>query len=123
MPLTKGRLRPDFMAPGQNFVVNKFGAAELEELMQDDIDEPDQVNILDSERSPFRYYESSKVLGQLYRSIDERKCFDDMKRIFNPQGRADGGPSLIQKLDRYIDRETKVFQWDHHREFAEKIRQ
>lgn len=31
--------------------------------------------------------------------------------------------SLVDKVKRYIDRETRGFQWDHHREFAENLRE
>ncbi len=29
----------------------------------------------------------------------------------------------MQKLEKYIDRETKGFQWRHHRDFAEELRE
>lgn len=34
-----------------------------------------------------------------------------------------GGESLVQKLERYIDRETRGFQWEQHRGFAEGLRE
>jgi hypothetical protein len=34
-----------------------------------------------------------------------------------------GGESLVQKLERYIDRETRFVQWEHHQGFAEDLRE
>jgi len=39
------------MAPGHNLVINDRGAAELEELENDDIDDPDSISILDPDKS------------------------------------------------------------------------
>jgi hypothetical protein len=69
------------------------------------------------------YYKSDKVLGQLYRNIDERKFFDQMKGDFGAMRNRSGGKPLLQKLDEYIDRETKGVQWQHHVKFAEELRE
>jgi len=39
------------MAPGHNLVINEVGAAELEELENEDIDDPDSISILDPDKS------------------------------------------------------------------------
>jgi hypothetical protein len=70
-----------------------------------------------------RYYRSEKVLGHLYRNIDEKKFFDRMKGDFAAMRHTWGGESLIQKLERYIDRETRIVQWEHHTKFAENLRE
>jgi hypothetical protein len=41
------------MAPSHNFVINEIGAAELEELNTDDIEDPDRINVLDPDQSRF----------------------------------------------------------------------
>jgi hypothetical protein len=69
-----------------------------------------------------RYYRSEKVLGHLYRNIDEKKFFDRMKGDFAAR-HIWGGESLVQKLERYIDRETRIVQWEHHTRFAENLRE
>jgi hypothetical protein len=45
-----------------------------------------------------------------------------MKNKFEAQ-RTWGSESLIQPLERYIDRETVSVQWAHHRRFAEDLRE
>jgi hypothetical protein len=39
------------MAPGHNLVINDLGRADLEELENDDIDDPDSLSILDPDKS------------------------------------------------------------------------
>ncbi|EFQ92511.1 hypothetical protein PTT_10351 [Pyrenophora teres f. teres 0-1] len=116
-------IRPDFMAPGTNLVVNELGAAELEELEPDDIDDPDGVSVLDADKGRSRYYKSDKILGILYRDIDERKFFNRMKKDFETFRNRWGGESLVQKLRRYIQRETLGVMWDHHWDLAERLRE
>jgi hypothetical protein len=59
----------------------------------------------------------------LYRNIDEQKFFQHMKGEFAALQRAEGGKSLVQKLEHYIDRETNFLQWYHHIKFAEDLRE
>jgi hypothetical protein len=105
-------------------VLNELGETGLEkEEEQEDIDDPDLISILDPDKSRMRYYRSTKALGHLYRNIDEKKFFDRMKGDFEAQRIASGGESLIQKLERYINRETVGLQWDQHTRFAEDLRE
>jgi hypothetical protein len=39
------------MAPGHNLVIDQLGSAELEELENEDIDDPDSLSILDPDKS------------------------------------------------------------------------
>jgi hypothetical protein len=39
------------MAPGHNLVINELGATELEELDNEDIDNPDSLSILDPNKT------------------------------------------------------------------------
>ncbi|KAF1839743.1 RdRP-domain-containing protein [Decorospora gaudefroyi] len=123
IPRGTDHFRPDFMAPGSNLVINNLGAAELEELEQDDIDDPDGISVLDADKLRYRYYRSDKILGVLYRAIDEKKFFDRMKNDFEAFRRTWGGETLVQKLKKYVVRETRGIQWDHHWDFAEQLRE
>jgi hypothetical protein len=123
IPRGTDHIRPDFMAPGSNLVINEMGAAELEELEGEDIDDPDGVSVLDADKARARYYRSNKILGVLYRDIDEKKFFDRMKNDFETFRRRWGGESLVQKLERYVIREIRGVQWEHHWDFAEQLRE
>ncbi|KAH6386628.1 RNA-dependent RNA polymerase [Parastagonospora nodorum] len=116
-------IRPDFMAPGHNFVINDLGSTELQDLEIEDIEDPDSLSILDHDMSRVRYYRSKKALGHLYRAIDEREFFDHMKSDFAAMQSSTPGLSLMQKLEQYIDRETHLVQWAHHTTFAEELRE
>jgi len=113
-------IRPDFMAPGSNLVVNELGAAELEELEGDDFDE---VSVLNAEKPRSSYYTSTKILGVLYRRIDEKTFFDKMKNAYRTSHHRRGDETLVQKLKRYVMRETRGVQWEHHWDFAEQLRE
>ncbi|ENI03580.1 hypothetical protein COCC4DRAFT_51488 [Bipolaris maydis ATCC 48331] len=115
--------RPDFMAPGSHLVINELGAAELAELEEDDIDDPDSISVLDADKGRIRYYRSDKILGILYRAIDEKKFFDKMKSDYEIFRQRWGKESLVDKLKRYIIRETQGLQWEHHWDFAEQLRE
>ncbi|KAF3053460.1 hypothetical protein E8E11_008642 [Didymella keratinophila] len=109
-------VRPDFMAPGRTLVINDLGAAELDELEDDDMDDPDSLSVLDPEKASY------KALGELYRRIDEKKFFAQMRDNFQTVQSAWHGETMLQKLERYIDREAIGIQWDHHRDFATELR-
>ncbi|RPA97388.1 RdRP-domain-containing protein [Choiromyces venosus 120613-1] len=55
--------RPDFMAPGPRILIKREPEFVEEQAVPDDDD--------DDEDTPITYYESEKVLGKLYREIDE----------------------------------------------------
>lgn len=38
------------MAPGRTLTINELGAAELNELEDDDLDDPDSLSVLDPEK-------------------------------------------------------------------------
>ncbi|KAF1956713.1 RdRP-domain-containing protein [Byssothecium circinans] len=123
VPKGADMVRPDFMASGPGLVINKAGAAELAEEDIDDIDDPDSINVLDPDKFTVRYYKSPKTLGVLYRNIDEANFFSRMKNDFQNAQSLRGSETLVQKLERYIDRETRIFQWEQHRGFAEELRE
>jgi hypothetical protein len=122
IPRGADHIRPDFMAPVSNLVINELGATELEELEGDDIDDPDSVSVLDPDKARSRYYRSDKILGVLYRDIDEKKFFARLKDNFETR-RPRIGESLVQKLERYIVREIQGVQWEHYWDFAEELRE
>lgn len=76
-----------------------------EGLLEED-DENDE-----NDREPMRYYKSHRVLGQLFRQIDERAFLEELKASTRRnQPRAD----LLQGIWAYVNAETAGFQWDHH---------
>ncbi|OKL62275.1 hypothetical protein UA08_02862 [Talaromyces atroroseus] len=106
--------RPDFMAPGPRVRVAE--SIEVidngnEYLWNDDnnggvgLDDDD-----DDIRPPIRYYKSQRVLGYLYRMIDEQEFMNDLKwESFHKSESVD----VLQSLWAYVQRETAGFVWDH----------
>ncbi|KAF3004792.1 hypothetical protein E8E13_002785 [Curvularia kusanoi] len=125
IPPGRDHFKPDFMAPGHSFSINELGAAELNDIEDDDVDDPDTLSVLDPEKGRSRYYKSYKALGELYRRIDEKKFFTQMRDNFETAQTkfAWGGETLLQKLDHYIDRKAVGVQWTHHLEFAKNLRE
>ncbi|KAL8646746.1 MAG: hypothetical protein Q9210_005951 [Variospora velana] len=66
-----GRYRPDFMAPGRKVKIEKHGII-FESFQPDDLEDGDPRRVGEPRR--YRYYESKKILGILYRSVDERSA-------------------------------------------------
>jgi hypothetical protein len=115
------RRRPDFMAPGPRYRVEKQGIQFIEEEMED---EEDVVTALDPEGTQMRYYESPHVLGRLYRAIDEYDFLEELQKRSKTSPIAAGtGPTLIDQVWQYVLRQTRLVQWYHHKDHARDIKE
>ncbi|PYH92297.1 rna-dependent rna polymerase [Aspergillus ellipticus CBS 707.79] len=88
--------RPDFLAPGpQAYIHNKSEILLDQYIVQSAYDEDDDVE-------PIRkYYRSEKILGKLYRAIDERKIwFDDVHSKVKPDEDGFWNEFLWSSLER-----------------------
>lgn len=99
------RNRPDFMAPSPRVLISEFGELEFESTEDDD---DDAFEGIDEEKKPMRYYRSEKVLGHLYRNVDEKQFLDEMQRhhharVLNPSS------SLLTKLCDYVLQQAKFY--------------
>ena len=117
-------VKPDFQAPGPRVLINN--TVNLEEGQNPEDMEPqyDVEELDDISQPPTRYYPSQKVLGQLYRAIDEQKFFEEIQT----QPRSSGQSSTIQRslLDqawRYVEEKTSLIQWQHLVDFARDIKE
>lgn len=69
-----------------------------------------------------RYYESQKVLGKLYRAIDESDFFTGIQR----QSRAAWKPqslSLAERVWEYVREKTALIQYHHYLGFARDVKE
>lgn len=69
----------------------------------------------------YRYYESDKVLGKLYRAIDERKIFQEMQARSRKDGDLDGS-TLMYAVWEYVQKRCQLIQWGHKVEGARSLR-
>ncbi|OJD17545.1 hypothetical protein AJ78_02358 [Emergomyces pasteurianus Ep9510] len=112
------RYRPDFQAPSPRVTVTEnlsLLEADDQMIVQDDDEDED-------ERPRTKFYKSDKILGELYRSIDEVE-FLQHRQHFIQRSSTTGSPSVLKGVWAYVQNETEGFQWDHYVEDALDIRQ
>lgn len=107
--------RPDFMAPGPNIKIEKKEGLLIEkpnDSRQDDDEEEDFT--------PYRYYESTKALGKLFRAIDEHDVFSDLHKY---RRTSHGSPEVLDRLWDHIVQKTRMIQWHQYLPEAQDIRE
>lgn len=99
-------------------------------MEEDDLDTPaneenDELEEVESyEPAKLRYYESPKVLGQLYREIDEHKFLEQIQAQSGFLSRNTGTThSLIKAVWTYVREKAMVIQWHHCIRFAEDVKE
>ncbi|KAI0513140.1 RNA dependent RNA polymerase-domain-containing protein [Xylaria bambusicola] len=111
--------RPDFLAPAPptNIVDRTEILFEPPVVLSTDADEDDDTG------PKHRFYRSIKILGKLYRAIDEKKIWKD--DIHLPRNRSD--PSLWDEIIRYIQKQCDTnfgrVDWQRAKDNARRIRQ
>ena len=114
--------KPDFMSPSPRVVVSEHGYLRLKE--EEDQGE-EALEDLDAEQRPYRYYESQKALGQLFRAIDERKFLDSMQRKHElTRDIAQITKSVLDRLLEYMKKWSSQYGvgYTHQENFARHIR-
>ncbi|KAI9724187.1 MAG: hypothetical protein M1828_003932 [Chrysothrix sp. TS-e1954] len=120
--------KPDFMAIAPRLVLNDNEKLHLEDIEEAEIEQDtDAVSTLEPDRKRTLFYESEKVLGKLYRAIDETKFLKDMKaqqdlRLGNARSLS-SIDTLMDRLWAFIQRETRLLQWAHQRSLAREIKE
>ena len=118
--------RPDFMAPGPRCRIEKKGIEFLDEeaLEGTDEEEPDVVTALDPESAQMKYYESPRILGRLYRAIDEQNFLEELQKQSRTSPMdVDTGTTLIKKVWHYTLRQTHLVQWAQQKDQARDIKE
>jgi hypothetical protein len=110
--------RPDFEAPGPHVTIEDREGIFFEDSKYRD---PDEQGDDDDDFTTYRYYESEKILGKLYRAIDERKIFQDIKdRASRHIVKRES--TVIDSAWDYVQRVCRGIQWEHLVEWARDIR-
>lgn len=113
-------IRPDFMATGPRVYVKK--GLQFEDIVQQ---ESLLWNPEDHNDTGYKYYESHKVLGKLFRAIDERKFLKSLQqgsKQATDESRSDSR-TVISRVWEYVRRETRLLEWGHHIEWARDIKE
>ena len=92
---------------------------------EDDDDDDDDIDEDEDISTPrVRYYKSNKVLGALYRAIDEQEIFEQIQKTSNSlTGNHFSRNSPIDEVWKYVQTATALIQYEHHRVFAQDIRE
>jgi hypothetical protein len=86
-------------------------------LQEATIQEPDQNN--DEDYKPYRYYKSKKILGKLYRDIDEHEIFEDLRKH---RSVASGPTTLLDRVWKYVRERGQLVNWRQYLTEAQTIR-
>ena len=118
------KYRPDFQAAGPRVLIEKdINFEEVDSTRHPEEDE--EVEEVASYSPPMpRYYESGKILGKLYREIDEQKFFEELQRqsrlsVLHPNK----ARSLAGAVWNYVREKTANFQWHHYAQFAHDVKE
>lgn len=105
------------MAPGPSVVIsNKIDFAEEEE--------EESINTSNGGGKVYAVYESDKVLGQLYRAIDERVVFQDLQKQSSELLKDNlSNQSVMQRVWSHVQKATAVIQWKHHLDWARDLQE
>ena len=117
------KYRPDFQATGPRVLIEKdINFEEIDSTTPPE--EDDEVAEVASYSPPMpRYYESQKILGKLYREIDEHKFFEELQRQSRPSNlNPNKARSLAGAVWEYVREKTTNFQWDHYLQFARDVK-
>ena len=116
------KFRPDFMATGPHAIVQK-------EKPLNFADDDDSPNDDDEEGFKYKYYESDKILGKLFRAIDEREILSHVQSnlfadVLCP---TEGEPSILRAVWEHIQTvlermKSQIPQWHLHLSTARGIR-
>lgn len=110
--------RPDFEAPGPHVEIHKFRGISFQSAQYED---PMDMDDEDDDFNKYRYYESDRVLGRLYRAIDEQAIFQEIQQ--RAMGVGESHESIvINALWKQIQGACKLIQWDHLMDDARSIR-
>lgn len=113
-------VRPDFQAPGPRVLVEN----QINVLDESDDDLDDKDDNEESSMPQIRYYESPKVLGKLYRAIDEHKIFEQIQDQSRPlRKRVNSGKAAIEKVWDYVQNVTALIEYRHHMDFASLVKE
>jgi len=105
------------MAPGPRVKVE-----DRIELIMSIINSPEPDDEDADEPAQTRYYKSTKVIGQLYRAIDETEFINELRDTAD-EDLDPNAPDIFRTLWLYVQRETAGFQWAQHIDAAKETKE
>lgn len=112
--------RPDFQAPGPRVLIEEN--IKLHNDKPDELDDNEEIE--ETSLPPIKYYESHKVLGKLYRAIDEHRIFGKIQQYSRaPKGNVRAKQSPIDLVWKYVRNATALIEWEHYLTWAMDIKE
>ncbi|MCJ1469462.1 hypothetical protein MMC07_008095 [Pseudocyphellaria aurata] len=111
--------RPDFQAPGPRVLIEDN--IKLHDNKPDESDDNEEIEETSLPRT--KYYESHRVLGKLYRAIDEHKIFERIQQYSRAPQSTLRAKSPIGVVWKYVENATALIEWKHYREWAKDIKE
>lgn len=72
----------------------------------------------------YAVYKSGKVLGKLYRAIDERVVFQELQKQSSELLKDNlSNQSVMQRVWNHVQDATAVIQWRHHLDWAKDLQE
>ncbi|EXJ58741.1 hypothetical protein A1O7_06171 [Cladophialophora yegresii CBS 114405] len=111
--------RPDFMAPGPHVVIEKAKPPSFAAPPESRDDGDD-----DEDGPTYRYYESDKILGKLFRAIDEYKILSTVQSAARTERLrfAQRSHSVLDAVWANVYRRCQYINWEEHVPRASGIR-
>lgn len=119
------KIRPDFQAPGPRVLIERTINFEEEDRTETSLNEEDDEldDVASYEPPRYRYYESPKILGKLYRQIDEQRFFEQLQMQSKIPGlRGTTIRSVADAVWVHVRDRTALIQWRHYIEFAKDVK-
>ena len=112
--------RPDFMITGPEVRIAE--GIRLEDI----VEEAERSAVVEEENEgpKYEYYESAKVLGKLYRAINESEIFQDLQQSTSStiEARRDDR-AIIRKVWEHVSRKIPSTRWKRYVSEARQIRE
>jgi hypothetical protein len=107
------------MAPGPHAEIKKLGGISFMGLPKspDYLDQDDE----DDDFPSYRYYESDRIIGKLFRAIDERQIFEHIQHRAMTEG-ITSASNVIGAVWDYVQEECALIQWKHLQDWARDVR-
>ena len=116
------RERPDFLAPGPRVLGHSNIRFEDRQIRPIDED-VEEINDAESfEPQTIRYYESRKILGKLYRDIDEQSFLAELQS-HAVEWSLCPNHEVIGEVWNYVRTNCVLIQWEHLQSTATEIKE
>jgi hypothetical protein len=119
LPKFVRHLKPDFMAPGPHVTIDSLEAS-LQFVQQEEKNPHDPVASLDPDQRKPSHYKSEKVLGQLYRLIDEKGFYEQLRT--NTHANAGEQSSVLSRVLEYVLAASEGVLYAQYCDLADEIR-